>query len=205
MIYDYIIIGAGIAGLNAARLLPKNKRVLILHGLNGSSYPHWQAHLAMDLIKEDFVVSFPELPNKNSPNLEAWKEFLKVELEHFKPDIVVCHSLANILWFHICDELDINLDKLMLVAPVRNEVLEDAKSFFPYPESKNLKAKEIIMAASTNDPYMSLEEAIALQSKLNIGMKIMEDAGHINAASGFGKLDCALDWIKREEVCEKQE
>ena len=110
--------------------MKKNKRVLILHGLNGSSYPHWQAHLAMDLIKEDFVVSFPELPNKNSPNLEVWKEFLKVELEHFKPDIVVCHSLANILWFHICDELDINLDKLMLVAPVRNEVLEDAKSFF---------------------------------------------------------------------------
>ncbi len=142
--------------------MKKNKRVLILHGLNGSSYPHWQAHLAMDLIKEDFVVSFPELPNKNSPNLEAWKEFLKVELDHFKPDIVVCHSLANILWFHICDELDINLDKLMLVAPVRNEVLEDAKSFFPYPESKNLKAKEIIMAASTNDPYMSLEEAIVL-------------------------------------------
>ena len=185
--------------------MKKNKRVLILHGLNGSSYPHWQAHLAMDLIKEDFVVSFPELPNKNSPDLKAWKEFLKVELEHFKPDIVVCHSLANILWFHLCDELDINLDKLMLVAPVRNEVLEDAKSFFPYPESKNLKAKEIIIAASTNDPYMSLEEAIALQSKLNIGMKIMEDAGHINAASGYGKLDCALDWIKREEVCEKQE
>lgn len=49
--------------------MKKNKRVLILHGLNGSSYPHWQAHLAMDLIKEDFVVSFPELPNKNSPNL----------------------------------------------------------------------------------------------------------------------------------------
>ncbi len=30
MIYDYIIIGAGIAGLNAARLLPRDKRVLIL-------------------------------------------------------------------------------------------------------------------------------------------------------------------------------
>ncbi|RBQ30917.1 L-aspartate oxidase [Arcobacter sp. FW59] len=30
MIYDYIIIGAGIAGLNAARLIPKDKRVLIL-------------------------------------------------------------------------------------------------------------------------------------------------------------------------------
>ena len=30
MIYDYIIIGTGIAGLNAARLIPKNKKVLLL-------------------------------------------------------------------------------------------------------------------------------------------------------------------------------
>lgn len=180
-----------------------SKRVLILHGLSGSNFPHWQAHLASDLIKESYIVSFPELPNKNSPSLNEWKNFLKEEINHFKPDIVVCHSLANILWFHTCDELDIKLDKLMLVAPVRNKPLEEAKSFFPYPIAKELKAKEIIIAASTNDPYMSLEEAIELQSKLNVGMKIMEDAGHINPSSGFGKLDCALDWIKRVEQCEE--
>lgn len=182
-----------------------SKRVLILHGLSGSSYPHWQAQLAIDLIKDDYVVSFPELPNKNSPNLQEWKDFVKNEIAHFNPNIVVCHSLANILWFHLCEELDIFLDKLMLVAPVRDEKLKEAQSFFPYPRSKNLRAKEIIMAASTNDPYMSLEEAIKLQSELNIGMKIMQDAGHINVASGFGRLDCALDWIKKEEVCEKTE
>ena len=30
MIYDYIIVGTGVAGLNAARLIPKDKRVLVL-------------------------------------------------------------------------------------------------------------------------------------------------------------------------------
>ena len=30
MIYDYLIIGSGIAGLNAARLIPKDKKVLVL-------------------------------------------------------------------------------------------------------------------------------------------------------------------------------
>ena len=181
-----------------------SKRVLILHGLGGSDYPHWQAHLAADLIKENYVVSFPALSSRDNPNIEEWKKSVKEELNHFKPDIVVCHSLANVLWFHICDELDIKLDKLMLVAPVsRTRVVEAAQSFYPYPIAKDLKAKEIIMAASTNDPYMSIEEAIQLQSKLNIGMKIMEDAGHINVSSGFGKLDCALDWIKREEECEE--
>lgn len=181
-----------------------NKRVLILHGLGGSDFPHWQAHLACDLIKQNTAVSFPTFPNRDNPDLQEWKEFLKKECEHFKPTIVVCHSLANLLWFHICEELDIKLDKLMLVAPVRNEELEDAKTFFPYPIVKDLKAKEIIMAASTNDPYMNVEEAIRLQSKLGVGMKLLEEAGHINAASGYGKLDCALDWINREEECEEE-
>lgn len=179
-----------------------SKKVLILHGLGGSDFPHWQAHLARDLIKEKYIVSFPSLPNKNNPDLTKWKEFLYKEIEHFQPDIIVCHSLANILWFHICEELDIKLDKLMLVAPVSQKVLEEAKSFFPYPIPQDLKSKEVIIAASTNDPYMSFEEAIKLQSTLNVGMKPMENAGHINASSGFGKLDCALDWIKREDDCE---
>ncbi len=181
----------------------KEKRVLVLHGLGGSAYPHWQAHLAADLIKQNTAVSFPNFPNKDNPDLKEWKEFLKKEIEHFKPTVVVCHSLANHLWFHTCEELNYELDKLMLVAPVRNEILEDAKTFFPYPIPSDLKAKEVIMAASTNDPYINVEEAIRLQSKLRIGMKLLEDAGHINADSGYGKLDCALDWINREEECEE--
>lgn len=181
----------------------KEKRVLILHGLGGSDYPHWQAHLEKDLKEQNTIVSFPNLPNRDNPDLNEWKEFLKNEINEFKPTIVVCHSLANLLWFHTCDELDIKLDKLMLVAPVRNEVLNDAKTFFPYPIPSDLKSREIIMSASTNDPYMNVEEAIRLSSKLKISMKILENAGHINAASGFGKLTCALDWINKEEECEE--
>ncbi len=175
-----------------------SKRVLILHGLGGSDFPHWQAHLAADLIKQNSAVSFPHLPNRDNPDLNEWKKVLKQEIEHFKPTIIVCHSLANLLWFHTCEELDIELDKLMLVAPVRDRQLEAASSFFPYPIAKDLKAKEVIMAASTNDPYMNVEEAIRLQSRLKVGMKILDDAGHVNADSGYGKLDCALDWINRE-------
>lgn len=175
-----------------------SKRVLILHGLGGSDFPHWQAHLAADLIKQNTAVSFPHLPNRDNPHLHEWKRVLKQEIEHFEPTIIVCHSLANLLWFHTCEELDIELEKLMLVAPVRDRQLEAASSFFPYPIVKDLKAKEVIMAASTNDPYMNVEEAIRLQSRLKVGMKILDDAGHINADSGYGKLDCALDWINRE-------
>ena len=175
-----------------------NKKVLILHGLGGSDYPHWQACLAADLIKQHYVVSFPAFPFRDNPKLNEWKECLKKEINHFKPDIIVCHSLANVLWFHTCDELDIIIEKLMLVAPVsRNRVVEAASTFYPYPIAKDLKAKEVLMLASTNDPYMSEEEALDLKELLNVEINVLKDAGHINADSGFGSHDFALDWLRK--------
>ena len=175
-----------------------SKKVLILHGLGGSDYPHWQACLAEDLLKYDYAVSFPVLPNRDNPKLEEWKECLKKEIIDFNPDIVICHSLANVLWFHTCDELDICLEKLMLVAPVsRDRVVEAASSFYPYPIAKDLKAKEVIMLASSNDPYMSEDEAMDLKEALHIEINILKDAGHINADSGYGSSAFALDWITK--------
>jgi len=176
------------------------KKVLILHGWGGSDEPHWQAWLQQELLKLNYEVSFPKFPQRDLPNLDDWLAVLKDEFERFQPDIVACHSLANILWFHFVDTYDIKeIEKLMLVAPVRKNCdIEELQSFFPYPLPKNLKSKEIIMVGSTNDIYLSVDEAIELQSELNIGLKILENAGHINADSGYGPLSCAVDWIERE-------
>lgn len=176
------------------------KKVLILHGWGGSDEPHWQWWLQQELEKLDFEVAFPVLPQRDFPVFGDWMDALKKEFDRFGPDIVICHSLGNILWFHFVAKYQIkSIEKLMLVAPVRqNCEIKELESFFPYPISENLYAKEIIMVGSTNDPYLSVEEAIALQSKLNVGLKILEDAGHINAQSGYGELSCAVDWIVKE-------
>jgi predicted alpha/beta hydrolase family esterase len=175
------------------------KKVLILHGWGGSDYPHWQSHLAMQLIEANYTVSFPALPNRDFPDLKEWLEFLDNEMKSFQPDIVVCHSLANILWFHYTSNYEIKeLDKLMLVSPVSPlcEIVE-LKTFFPYPIPQDLRAKGKIMASGDNDPYITIDELYALSNILGIGLKVLEGAGHINTDSGFGKLDCAFDWINR--------
>ena len=179
------------------------KKVLILHGWGGSDEPHWQWWLKGQLLEKGYEVSFPSFPNRDFPKFDEWMNTLEKEYNSFQPDIVVCHSLANILWFHFAQNNTLReLDKLMLVAPVRKTCnIKELKSFFPYPIPKKLNAKEIIMVGSTNDPYLSTEEAIGLQSDLNIGLKILDNAGHINAESGFGELSCAFDWIERE--CEE--
>lgn len=174
-----------------------SKKVLILHGWGGSDFPHWQAHLAQQLIEKNYIVSFPELPNKFEPILSQWMEYLKTEMDHFRPDIVVCHSLANLLWFHYVNKYEVkNLDKLMLVSPISSQCkIKEINTFIPYDIPLDIKANHHIIASGDNDPYISIKELYYLKDKLQTSLKVIENAGHINAESGYGKLDCAYDWL----------
>nr|WP_321267092.1 alpha/beta hydrolase [uncultured Sulfurimonas sp.] len=174
------------------------ERVLLLHGWGGSDTPHWQSWLASEIAKNYGCISFLKLSNFDFPKKDVWKKEVIKELEEFKPTIVICHSLANNLWFHLCNEENIvDVNKLFLVAPpsLKNEIKE-VKSFFPIKAPKNLHAKEALLICSTNDPYMTIDEAKSLQKELDIDMKILQDAGHINAKSGFGEWNWMLDKLK---------
>ncbi len=176
------------------------KKVLLLHGWGGSDYPHWQSWLAGEIAKEYGCVSFLEFSDYDFPILDVWKSELIEHLEEFKPDIVISHSLANTLWFHLCNDKSItrNIKKLLLVAPPSlNSEIEELKSFFPLHVPNNLYADEAILVTSTDDPYLTVQEAKNLQKELDIEMKVLNNAGHINADSGFGEWN----WIK--EVIKK--
>lgn len=174
------------------------QKILILHGWGGSDFPHWQGWLSGEIAKDYGCVSFLKLSNPDFPNKNEWIEELTEELKNFKPNIVVCHSLANILWFHLCNELKITkVRKLFLVAPPSLECkVEELKSFFPCKIPTNLYAKEALLVASTNDPYMSLDEATLLADSLGVEMVILQNAGHINTDSGYGEWPWMLEEIK---------
>jgi len=178
------------------------KKVLLLHGWGGSDYPHWQSWLAAELAKKYGKVSFLKFSNFDFPKLDVWKEELEAELDDFRPNIVICHSLANTLWFHLCNDKNLkHIEKLFLVAPPSIKCdIDELKEFFPVEIPNNLNAKETILVTSTNDPFLTQNEAKELQHKLNIPMKVLENAGHINADSGFGKWD----WILKEIILENK-
>ena len=178
----------------------KNKKVLILHGYEGSDYPHWQDWLAKELVSLHYEVHFPTLPNKNHPTLNEWLLYLEKELQGFDPDIVVGHSLGNILWFHALQKLKVkDIDTLILVAPVRkNCVMKEIKTFFPYELPQNLRAKNALLIVSNNDEYINLKEAQEIKRALNINMLVLENAGHINPKSGYTTLDEVLQYISKK-------
>jgi len=173
-----------------------NNKVLLLHGREGSDFPHWQAWLAAEIAKNYGTVNFLKFDNYDFPNKTIWKNQLTKEIKDFNPDIVICHSIANILWFNICNSEKIKkIKKLFLVAPPSLSCdIEELKSFYPCKLPSSLFAKEAILVSSTNDPYITQNEIKKMAKKLNIPTKILQDAGHINADSGFGEWD----WILQE-------
>ncbi|WP_297432385.1 alpha/beta hydrolase [Sulfurimonas sp.] len=177
------------------------KKVLLLHGWGGSDYPHWQSWLAGEVAKEYGCVYFLKFSDFDTPKYNVWMQELKTALEGFKPDIVICHSLANTLWFHYCLEnsLEKKLQKLYLVAPPSLDCsIEELSEFFPAKLPATLNAANTLLITSTNDPYMTQDEAQNLQKKLDIETKVLENAGHINADSGFGEWKWMLQELKKE-------
>lgn len=71
------------------------------------------------------------------------------------------------------------------------------KHFFPLQPPKELHAKESLLITSTNDHYLSVEEAQALQKALDVKMKVLQNAGHINTASGYGMWEWMVEECTR--------
>ncbi len=169
----------------------KQNKVLILHGWGGSDAPHWQAELASEIAKDYGTVSFPLLDSCHFPSKNRWVKQVKQILLDFKPDTVVCHSLANNLWMWLCQEDGmIEIDRLFMVSVPSLETKENTiKTFFPCPLPQNIYAQKVHMLVSDNDPWVQLDEVETLASHFNASLTVLENAGHINADSGHGKWE----------------
>ncbi len=177
-----------------------SNRTLILHGWGGSDFPHWQSHLASEIAKNYGTVSFPLLDNCHFPSKNRWVKEVKKLLEEFKPDTIVCHSLANTLWFWLCQEEMVEIERLIMVSPPSLTTNVDTiKTFFPCTTPKNLYAKKIEMIVSDNDPYIELDEAQKMAENIGASCTVVHNAGHINADSGFGKWELIEDLILEKQ------
>jgi predicted alpha/beta hydrolase family esterase len=163
-------------------------KLLVLHGWGGSDAPHWQAELAAEVAKNYGTVSFPLLDNCHFPSKNRWVRQVKAILEDFRPDTVVCHSLANTLWFWLCQEEIESVERLFMVSPPSLTTTEKTiKTFFPCNIPEEIHAKEIHMIVSDNDPWVNLDEAESIATQINATFTTIPNAGHINADSGYGK------------------
>ncbi len=174
------------------------QKVLILYGWHGSPAPHWQDWLSKELVSRGYAVAFPQLSDPMNPSKEQWMREAHEALEALHPDIVICHSLGNILWWHLCNEnRALHVKRLLMVAPPRD--LSDYKeiaAFFPVALPKNLYADEVLMVTSDDDPYLNKSEGIRFARALSVKHVAFQNMGHINVDSGYGAWPWVLEWVE---------
>ena len=173
-------------------------RVLILHGLYGNTPDHWQSILANDLKKQGVPAAYPELPRKDTPVLAEWLEVFSAQVECFRPDILVGHSLGVLLILHALDmNPDLRFRKIALVAPPAfNLPIPEAETFFPVPDSViRHRTEEGILLCSDNDPWCPLDQSRYIEAHLGFFTKRLHGKGHINPEAGFGPWPEMFEWV----------
>jgi predicted alpha/beta hydrolase family esterase len=168
---------------------------LILHGLHGSGPGHWQTWLAARLRADGERVAYPDLPDAELPSLPAWREALGGELAALPAGetILVCHSLACLLWLHHVAEGGPRADRVLLVAPPSESAdIPEIAGFFPVPLPRLEDGARLVCA--DDDPYC-LEGADTLYGEpLGIPVDLLPGAGHIYPETGFGPWPAAEAW-----------
>jgi len=167
---------------------------LILHGYQGSGPGHWQTWLAGRLRSGDAKVHYPDLPDADHPRLSAWLDALAGELDAIgEPPVVLCHSLACVMWMHHVADGGRPAERVLLVAPPSEAGVPDAlRSFFPAPAVSMPNAR---LVCSDNDPYCP-EGAVSLYGEGDV----LPGQGHINPDAGYGPWPAVEAWARGDSA-----
>ncbi|MEU5954140.1 alpha/beta hydrolase [Streptomyces sp. NPDC047525] len=180
---------------------------LILHGWqNHRPEGHWQRWLAGELTARGGRVAYPQLPAPDDPQLETWlgqlHDLLAQEGEagDGRERVIVCHSLAVLLWLHAVARGGVRADRVLLVAPPSSEVLagyEEVAGFAPpkvTAEQVAAAAGETRLVAADDDPYCPGGAAGEYGLPLGLDTDVVPGGAHLDLDAGYGPWPSVLDW-----------
>ena len=172
-------------------------QVLIFPGLFNSGPEHWQSL---------WHAKHPEFHRLEQENWEAprrsdWVETLANAIRKINGPLVLAgHSTACATIAHYAAQHgdgDGRVAAALLVGPSDTEGPNypvGPTGFAPMPLQK-LPFKSVVVT-STDDPYVTPERAKLFASSWGSKLITLENAGHINAASGYGSWPEGLKWLE---------
>jgi predicted alpha/beta hydrolase family esterase len=175
-------------------------RFLILHGWQGSGPDHWQTWLASGLREAGEDVLYPELPDPDTPVLAAWRDALSSELERLRPGrgVVICHSLACILWLHHAASVRVPIERVLLVAPNSAAAgVPEIASFFPAPLDREAVARAAgvtRLVCADRDEYCPEGADRLYGAPLGLEIDLVPGGGHLNPDAGYGPWPAVEAW-----------
>jgi len=159
--------------------------ILIVPGIRGSGSTHWQSDWARTVPGAERL----EQGDWDRPRLSNWTAALVEALRRRPGAVVVAHSLGCALVAHYARiSGGRNIAAALLVAPADvdggDAWLGDHNSFAPMPRERF--GFPSLVAASRNDPYVSLGRAHGFAEAWGAEFRDLGRVGHVNVDSGHG-------------------
>jgi uncharacterized protein len=149
-------------------------------------------------------VSYPDLPEPDTPRLDRWLETLDRELAR-EPDglVVLCHSLACVLWLHHAHAGGSpTAARVLLVAPPSPSAsLPGVDGFFPLsvePSEVAGAARSSLIVATDDDPYCPEGAQRLYGEPLELAVHVISGGGHLNTDAGYGPWPDVERWCLTE-------
>lgn len=163
-------------------------RILMQPGWESSGPHHWQTLWERRL---GCRASRVEHRDWSRPDKAEWLATLKASvLAAEAPVVIIAHSLGCIATAMLLADPAMDRDRVaaaVLVAPADTERPEEnpaLSGFVPVPTGS--LSLPVLVIASTNDPYCTVERAQSFAAAWSADLHIVPGAGHINTESGFG-------------------
>ncbi len=174
---------------------------LIVPGVGGSEYQHWQSWLQRQLMSCSRV----EQKDWNHPVLNDWvAQFVKAAAPLQDEIQIVAHSfgcLTAVAALAQHPELAAKVKKLILVAPANPARFGDAgfardcsNNYAAYFHQLKINVPAV-MIISENDPWLAFDDAQALAKAWKLKPVNAGQAGHINVASGYGPFPEIFNYL----------
>ncbi len=164
------------------------KRAIILHGMSDSketydgreSEHHWLPWLKTELEKNGYEVVTPEFPEPYAPDYTKWRGVFDT-LNFDKETVLVGHSCGGGFIVRYLSETDVEVGKVILVAPWLDPDKDHCPEFFYFDIKRNLVAQTSGMSifVSTDDDWDIQESVRIIEAECDGTEKqVYENMGH---------------------------
>lgn len=179
---------------------------VIVPGVGGSEYSHWQSWLQRQLMSCSRV----EQQDWNAPVLETWVEQFRSTVAAIDAPLqIVAHSfgcLTTVAALAQYPALQRKVKNLVLVAPANPGRFGEAgfardsqHDYQDYFHQLQVQVPASILI-SENDPWLNAEHALELAQSWQLEPVSLGHVGHINVASGFGPFPELWNYLISEKA-----
>ena len=178
------------------------KKVLIIHGFEGSPNGGWRPWLMGKLEQEDIYACALAMPKPDAPLCSEWvteiDHALSIQQSANNEVYLVGHSLGvpAILRYLESETAQTVAGAVLVSGPSEKTSNEKINSFLESPfdfSTITSRCEKFTIIQGDTDPNVPMSNAEYLAEKLNAPLTVVKNGGHLNGSAGWFELPQCLD------------